>query len=571
MLLPFWLSNYKRSDFKPDLIAGLTVGVMLIPQAMAYAMLAGLPPIYGLYASTVPLIIYSFFGTSRHLSVGPVAIDPILIVAGLSAFAIIGSEDYINMAITLALMVGLIQFGLGVLKLGFLVNFLSHPVIAGFTSAAAIIIGLSQLGNLLDINISNHQYLHEIIGSILSEAGNIHWLTFMIGAIGIAFLLLFNRFLPGFPAALCMLVISIGIVSIFHLDVLGVKIIGDVPGGLPLPGLPSFDFATYKNLLPTAFALALLSFMESMAIARTIQAKHKDYKIIPNKELIALGLANTFGSFFKGFPVSGGFSRSMLNEQSGARTNLSSIISACMIIMTLLFLTPLFYYLPKVILASIIIVAVSRLINLKEAKHLWRVDWKDFLMMLVTFLGTLFLGIGAGIGIGVGLSLAWIIFEASYPHYAELGRIPGTQTFRNIKRYKELVIEDDILIFRFDAPLFFANIDRFRELLMSYKSSRKGAIKAIVIDMESNTSVDSSALVVLSDLLTELEKDNVKLLFTDIKGPVRDKFHKSGLTQKIGESNFFMTIEDALNYLSGTQRESDPGWILQTNAGKKKK
>lgn len=546
MMLPAWLKNYQRSDFKPDLLAGLTVGVMLIPQAMAYAMLAGLPPIYGLYASTVPLIVYSFLGSSRHLSVGPVAIDPILIVAGIMPFALSGSDEYISLAITLALMVGLIQFSLGVLKLGFLINFLSHPVITGFTSAAAIIIALSQLKNLLGINITGNQYLQDIIQSLIREGGNIHWLTFLIGIGGILFLVLSKRFFSTFPAPLFMLVVSILIVSIFHLDMYGVLIIGDIPRGLPWPAIPLIDVPVFKKLLPTAFFLALLSFMESIAIARALQAKHKTYKIIPNQELIALGLANTFGSFFRSFPVSGGFSRSSLNEQSGAKTNLSSIFSAFVIILTLLFLTPLFYYLPKVILACIIIVAVSRLINFKEAFHLLHIDRKDFLMMLVTFLGTLFLGIGEGIGIGVGLSLAWIIFEASYPHSAELGRVPGTHTFRNIRRYKELEIEDDVFIFRFDAPLFFANADRFRELLMSKLSARKNQIHTVIIDMESNNTVDSSALVVLSDMADELKKENIRLVFTDVKGPVRDKFEKSGLTQKIGEENFFMSIEDAL-------------------------
>ncbi len=551
MFLPVWIKNYQRSDFKPDLIAGLTVGVMLIPQAMAYAMLAGLPPIYGLYASTIPLIIYALFGTSRHLSVGPVAIDPILIVAGISAFAIAGSDDYILLTITLALMVGFIQFSLGVLKLGFLVNFLSHPVITGFTGAAAIIIGFGQLKNLLSIDMTSNQYLQEIIASLIQQLPNIHWLTFIIGVSSILFLILLKRFFPKFPAALFMLVMSILAVRIFHLDAYGVKIIGDIPGGLPRPGLPFVDLPTYRKLLPTAFALALLSFMESTAIARALQAKHKTYKIIPNKELMALGLANMFGSIFKSFPVSGGFSRSTLNEQSGARTNMSSIISACVIILTLLFLTPLFYYLPKVILACIIIVAVVRLINFKEAKNLWHIDWKDFLMMFVTFLGTLFLGIGEGIGIGVALSLAWIVFEASYPHYAELGRIPGTQTFRNVKRYSDLVIASDVLIFRFDAPLFFANIDRFRELLLTSRANRKEKIHTIIIDMESNNTVDSSALVVLSDMWEELKKENIRLMFTEVKGPVRDKFQKSGLTLKIGEENFFMEIDDALNALDG--------------------
>jgi SulP family sulfate permease len=531
---------------------------MLIPQGMAYAMVAGLPPIYGLYASTIPLLIYALLGTSRHLSVGPVAIDPILVVAGISVFAQAGSPEYINLAITLALMVGLIQFSLGISRLGFLINFLSNPVITGFTSAAAIIIGLGQLKNLLGIDMPGNQYLQDIIRSLITESGNIHLLTFLLGAGGIILLILFKKFIPLIPGPLLMLVISILVVSIFHLDEYGVKIVGDIPRGFPRPGLPLFDMTTLRNLLPTAFALALLSFMESNAISRTIQAKHKTYKIVPDKELIALGLANAFGSLFRSFPVSGGFSRSTLNDQAGAKTNLSSVISAFLIILTLLFLTPLFFYMPKVILASIIIVAVYGLVNIKEAKFLWHVDRKDFLMMMVTFIGTLFLGIGEGITIGVGLSLAWIIFEASFPHHAELGRIPGTQAFRNTKRFTNLVIEEDVLIIRFDASLFFANIERFREVVMDYKSNRKDKIKCIVIDMESNNTVDTSAISVLTDLLGELTKENIQLLLTDVKGPVRDKFLKSGLTQKIGEANIFMSVEDALNSIGGRKIDTAP-------------
>jgi SulP family sulfate permease len=390
-------------------------------------------------------------------------------------------------------------------------------------------------------------------------------LTFLIGAGAIAFLLVIKKFFPVIPGPLIVLIISIAMVSIFHLDHFGLSIVGEIPRGLPLPQIPTIDIPTFRKLLPTASALALLSFTESMAISRTIQSKHKEYKIVPNKELMALGLANFFGSIFRSFPVSGGFARSTLNEQAGAKTNLSSIFSALVIILTLLFLTPLFYYLPKVILASIIIVAVIRLINIREAKNLWHIDRKDFLMMLATFLGTLFFGIGEGIGIGVGLSLAWIIFEASYPHHAELGRIPGTNYFRNIKRYDKLEIEEDVLIFRFDAPLFFANIDRFYEILMDYKAQRGEPVKAIVINMESNNSVDSSALVLLSDLVDEMKKENTLLLWAEIKGPVRDKFFKSGLTQKIGESNFFMTIDDALDSIEGRKPDIDPEITLQSN------
>ncbi len=549
-------------------MAGLTVGVMLVPQGMAYAMLAGLPPIYGLYASTIPLIIYAILGTSRHLSVGPVAIDSMLTAAGVGVMAQAGTEAYISIAITLALVVGLIQFSLGISRLGFLIKFLSHPVIEGFTSAAAIIIGLSQLKHLLGIDMPASQHLDDVIGSIVNNITDIHLLTVVIGLGGILVLLILKKLLPSFPAPLLLVVVATLLVYFFRLDTFGLKILGSIPAGLPRPALPHIQYDTIRQLFPTAFAIALVSFMESMAVARTLQAKHKTYKVNTNKELLAIGMANMVGSLFKSFPVSGGFSRSAVNEQAGARTGLSSIISAVLIIGTLLFLTPLFYYLPNAVLASIILVAVFRLIHVREAKYLWNVDRKDFLMMMVTFLGTLFFGIGTGIGIGVLLSLAWIIFEASYPHHAELGRVPGTHTFRNIKRFKELEVDDDVLIFRFDAPLFFANVDRFREIILEYIALHKTKLKAIIVDMESTNTIDTSAIHVFADTVEEIRRENILFLLAEVKGPVRDKFHRSGLTQKLGEECFFVTIEDALDFLSGKGKNIPPDIALQTGVRK---
>jgi len=553
------------SSVDPKLMAGLTVGVMLIPQGMAYAMLAGLPPVYGLYASTVPLIIYAFFGTSRHLSVGPVAIDSMMVAAGVGAMALAGSPEYISLAITLALLVGFIQFTFGAFRLGFLINFLSRPVILGFTSAAAIIIGLSQFELMLGINVQDEQLLHEIIQSLVAGLAHIHLLTLIIGVGGIITLLLLKRFMPFFPGPLFLVIVTTLLVSAFDLHLLGVDIIGFVPAGLPGAVIPHINFEIIKKLLPTAGAIALISFMESIAVARALQAKHKTYKVISNKELIAIGMANMAGSVFKSFPVSGGFSRSAVNEMAGARTGMASIISAVLIVATLLFLTPLFYFLPKAILASIILVAVSRLIHLKETKYLWIVERKDFLMMMITFAGTLFLGIGTGIGIGVGLSLAWIIFEASYPHHAELGRIPGTHTFRNIKRFKDLNVDDDVLIFRFDAPLFFANVNRFRELLIEYQHLRSTKLKAVIIDMESINTIDTTAIHVFADTVEEIRSQGILFLIAEAKGPVRDRMHLSGFTQKLGEEHFFVTIEEALDFVAGTRKESGLNVALQVN------
>jgi SulP family sulfate permease len=307
--------------------------------------------------------------------------------------------------------------------------------------------------------------------------------------------------------------------------------------------------------------------MESLSVARSLQAKHKHYVVDSNKELLSLGLANMIGSFFKSFPVSGGFSRSAVNEQAGAKSGLASIVSALLVVCALLLLTPLFYYMPNAILAAIIVVAVIKLIHVAEAKFLWKVDKKDFVMMMATFLSTLFFGIGTGIATGVMLSLAWIIFETSYPHHAQLGRIPGTRTYRNIRRFKELIVENDILIFRFDAPLFFANADRFREILLNHISNSPTKLQAIIVDMESTNSIDTSAINVLENTVSEIKLAGIKFLLVELKGPVRDKLWLAGLTKKIGEENFFMSIDQAMEFLAGNNPDTVNEIILQTNKG----
>ncbi len=565
-LIPDWVKNYQRPDFRFDLAAGLTVGVMLIPQGMAYAMIAGLPPVYGLYASTLPAMVYAWFGTSRHLSVGPGALTSLLTAAGIGLIAQTGTTEYLAMVTLLALTVGLIQFTLGFAKLGFLVNFLSNPVFLGFTSAAAILIGLSQLKHILGIRLSKTQHLHEIVMELIPQLTNIHMLTMVTGLMAVIVLFLFQKYIPMFPGALITVFASILITWLLRLDQQGMSIVGSIPEGLPTPKFTSFTFENFRILFPTAFAIALVSFMESTAVARAIQARHKNYKLVTDRELISLGLANMSSGLLQSIPVTGGMSRSTVNDQAGARTGMSMIISSILIILTLLFLTPLFYFLPNAILAAVILVAVSSLLKVREAKKLWLLDRKDFWMMMFTFTGTLILGIGPGIGIGVLLSLAWIIFETSYPHHAELGKVHGTHVFRNVRRFKGLETAEGVLIFRFDAPLFFANIDRFREVLMEYKNRRKDLIHTIIIDMESIHSIDSSALEIFAELVEETGKENIRIVLAEVKGPVRDKFHKSGLTEKIGEKHFFVTVDDAFNAIQGQTKDDTPGIALQTNA-----
>ncbi len=541
---------------------------MLIPQGMAYAMIAGLPPIYGLYASTIPLIIYGLMGTSRQLAVGPVAMVSLLTAAGIGVLAEAGTQSYISLTITLALLVGIIQFTLGVFKLGFLVNFLSHPVISGFTSAAALIIGFSQLKHLLGIEIARSHHVHEILIDAFMHFGEIHWLTFTIGILGIVLIIILKKINPKIPGLLIAVVLGILAVRVFGLEAAGAKIVGEVPKGLPFISTPVLNVETITMLLPTALAISLVSFMESIAVAKAVQVRHRDYKVEANQELIALGLANIGGSFFQSYPVTGGFSRTAVNDQAGAKTSVSSMISALLIVLTLLFLTSFFYYLPNAILASVIMVAVFGLMDFKEAKHLWSANRSDFWMLAITFLTTLAFGIEQGIGIGVLLSLTIIIYKTTRPHIAVLGRIPGSSEFRNIKRFKELEVCDDILVIRFDAQLYFANVTYFKDQIEDLIIQKGDALRAVIVSAESINNVDSSAIHALSELHEELLSNNIQLLFARVKGPVRDAFQISGLTKKMGASNFAMSIQEAIDWVDqvpGVQSTDSVKYALQSN------
>ena len=564
-----WLANYNKDQFKGDLAAGLTVGVMLIPQGMAYAMIAGLPPIYGLYAATLPLIIYAILGTSRQLAVGPVAMVSLLTAAGVGTLAEGGTELYILLAITLAFMVGLIQFFLGVFRLGFLVNFLSHPVISGFTSAAALIIGLSQLKHLLGISMERTNHVHEILYQAFEKMGDINWTTFAIGIGGILLIKGFKKISPSIPSQLAAVIFGIGAVVAFGLTEQGVKIVGAVPSGLPVFSMPDLSFATLQSLFPVAMAIALVSFMESIAVAKSIQTKHKNYEVVSNQELIALGLANISGSFLQSYPVTGGFSRTAVNDQAGAKTGMASVISAVLIVLTLLFLTPLFYYLPNAILASIIMVAVFGLIDLQEAKHLWHANRSDFGMLAATFFGTLALGIEEGIGIGVILSLAMIIFQTTRPHIAELGKVPNTHFYRNVVRFEQVEQRKDLLIIRFDAQLYFANTNFFKENVRKLANKKGADLKNIILNFDSIITLDSSAAHMLDELVADYKAKRITLLFTGVKGPVRDAMEKSNLIKKIGEKHFFMSVQEGVDFIdNATQERSSPvfeDYTLQTN------
>ena len=571
-LLPFlsWLPKYKKDWLSGDLSAGLTVGVMLIPQGMAYAMIAGLPPIHGLYASTIPLVLYALFGTSRQLAVGPVAMVSLLTATGIGALNPEGPEVYLLLAATLAFMVGATQFLMGAFRLGFLVNFLSHPVISGFTSAAAIIIGLSQLKHLLGIKLPKSEHVHEILIAAGQNIGQTHLATLGIGIGAIFIIKYIKKIHRAIPGALVAVIVGILAVWGFGLTEQGVKIVGEVPQGLPGFSLPSFEMGTWQALLSAALTISLVGFMESFAVAKAIQAKHKNYQVDANQELIGLGVANFGAAVFQGYPVTGGFSRTAINDQAGAKTGLASIISAALIILTLLFLTPLFYYLPNAVLAAVIIVAVLGLIDHKEAIRLWQNDRPDFWMLLATFIITLTMGIEIGIGAGVVLSLAMVIFRSTRPHVAVLGRVPNSDYYRNIDRFKELDQRPDVLLVRFDGPLYFANLNYFKDKMEDLIAEKGDTLRLVVLNGDSISHVDSSAVHALEEWIKENQARGIRIHFTSVTGPVRDALRRWGLMDVIGEENFFMSNQraiDAFDVLTkeGTFQKKYKEYAVQAN------
>ncbi len=539
-----WVPQYTGAALRGDLVAGLTVGVMLIPQGMAYALIAGLPPIYGLYAALVPLVVYALLGTSRHLAVGPVAMVSLLVAAGVAPLAGGDAERYIALALVLALMVGAVQFLMGVARLGFLVNFLSHPVLTGFTAAAALIIGLSQLKHLLGVALPRSHYVHEILWSAAHQLGAVNPPTLFIGLGGIALLLLLKRWNKALPGAL--VVVALGTVTVwaFALHEHGVEIVRDVPGGLPAPYLPGFAAGDLAALLPIALTIALVGFMESIAVAKAYASKHR-YDVDANQELIGLGLANLVGALFRSYPVTGGFSRTAVNAEAGARTPAASLISAGVIALTLLFLTPLFFYMPQAVLAAIVMVAVAGLIDLKEARFLWRVRRADFFLMLLTFGATLGLGIEQGILVGVVASLILVIQQGSRPHAAVMGRLPGTTTYRNVERYPDALTGSGVVVLRVDASLFFANVAFLKEKIREIEQ-RDPAFHTLVLDAYPVNRIDASAAHALREIVEQLRSRGGDVYFASVKGPVRDLLMRAGLVDCVGRDHFFLEVHEAV-------------------------
>ena len=539
-LLPDWLRSYPRDALRGDLSAGLIVAVMLVPQGMAYAMLAGLPPVVGLYASIAPLLAYAALGSSRQLAVGPVAMVSLLVAGAVGSIAEPGTAIYLGAALLLALMVGVIQFGMGLLRLGAVVRLLAHPVVSGFTSAAALVIAASQLESLLGIGLPRTDRLHELLIALLPRLGEVHIATLILGGLAVAALMAGRRWAPRAPLALVVVVGTTLAVVGLGLDV---AVVGQVPGGLPSLTFPNLDSASIRALLPAALIISAIGFMESIAVANTLARRH-GATVDSDRELLGLGAANLAAAFTGGYPVTGGFSRSAVNDQAGARTPLASVITAGLVGLTLILFTPLFRHLPKAALAAIIIVAVLGLVDFKEFKHLWHVKRSDAVLLALTFVATLTLGVEIGIGLGVLASLAVYLVRAGTPHMAVLGRLEDGE-WRNVARFPGAEPMPDVLVVRVDSAVWVANVDFVRAALNRHLRAAPQT-RRVVLDASGINALDSAGAAALEEQVLAWRANDLEVVLAQVKGPVRDVLERAGATERLGPTAFARSIDAAL-------------------------
>jgi len=543
LTLSSWLFHYDRRDLAGDLVAGLTVAVMLVPQGMAYAMLAGMPAVAGLYASTLPLVAYALVGSSRSLAVGPVAIVSLLTLAGVAPLARPGSADFLTLAGVLALMVGVLQLALGLLRGGVVVAFLSHAVVSGFTSAAALVIALSQVHHLLGIPLASKGPVG-ILAEVSRRLGEVHAPTLLLGLGALALLLAGRRWLPRVPMPLVVVVLGTLLVALSGLDQAGVRTVGAVPAGLPRPHLPRASWEAVWALFPTALTIAFVGFMESIAVARSLAARDRE-RVDADRELVGLGLSNLVAGVLAAFPVTGGFSRSAVNHQAGARSGLASVVTAVLVAVTLLALTPLFHHLPQAILAALVVAAVVGLVDLREPRHLWRVRRADAISLGITFLATFFVGVEPGILVGVGFSLAVFLWRSAFPHVAVMGRLEDPGVWRNVRRHPQALPHSSLVVLRPDASLYFANATWLRDVVERSLAERP-EVRGLVIDLSAVNDVDAVALQSLEAMMTDLELRGLALHLAGMKGPVSDVATRAGWRERYASRVWHMTLDQAV-------------------------
>ncbi|MFT7107962.1 MAG: SulP family sulfate permease [Yoonia sp.] len=556
-----WARRYDRATLTNDLVAAVIVTIMLIPQSLAYALLAGLPPEMGLYASMLPIILYAIFGTSRALAVGPVAVVSLLTVAAVSKIAVPGTSEYIAAAITLAFFSGLILLALGLFRLGFLANFLSHPVIAGFITATGIIIAASQMKHIFGIQAHGHT-LPELIGSLVHNASQVNWITALVGVSATGFLFWVRKgllplligmrisprlagiFAKAGPVA--AIAVTTLIVWFFDLAARGVQVVGDVPKGLPPLTLPSFSMDMWTSLIGAAILISVIGFVESVSVAQTLAAK-KRQRIDPDQELIGLGAANLGASFTGGFPVTGGFSRSVVNYDAGADTPAAGAFTAIGLAGASLFLTPLIFHLPNATLAATIIVAVLSLVDFSVLKKSWRHSKADFAAVAATMSVTLLMGVELGVTAGVAISILIHLYKTSRPHMAIVGQVPETEHYRNVLRH-DVLTDPSILTIRVDESLYFANT-RFLEDRIYDEVAKQPELQHVILMCSAVNTIDMSALESLEAINERLKAGGVIFHLSEVKGPVMDQLNATGFLQVLS-GQVFLSQHSAQSALS---------------------
>ena len=570
-----WGRGYGGVTLTNDLVAAAIVTIMLIPQSLAYAMLAGLPPEIGLYASILPIIAYALFGTSRALAVGPVAVISLMTLTAASAVAAPGSAEIIAATLVLALLSGLILIVMGVLRLGFLANLLSHPVVSGFITASGIIIATSQLKSLLGIKASG-EALPELVTTLIENAKDTNPYTLAIGVIATGFLFWVRKglkpMLVGFGLAarpadlvakagpIVAVALSILAVIAFDLEAKGVKVVGDIPQSLPPFTVPLFDAELWQRLAVPALLLSIIGFVESVSVAQTLAAK-KRQRIVPDQELIGLGAANVAAAFSGGYPVTGGFARSVVNFDAGAETPAAGAFTAVGILLAALFLTPLLASLPIATLAGTIIVAVLSLVDFKTPRAIWHYSKADFAAMAATIAVTLLIGVEPGVMAGVGLSLALFLWRASRPHAAIVGRVPETEHFRNVKRHK-VFTDPRILTIRIDESLTYLNARWLEEFVLEEIAAHP-KLKHLILMASAVNAIDASALESIEAINHRMADAGVCLHLSEVKGPVMDALERAHFLHELtgrvwlSQNEAFEAVLEIANREEETQAPTD--------------
>jgi SulP family sulfate permease len=539
---------------KADIVAGIPVALVLIPQSLAYASLAGLPAYFGLYAAFLPVMVAALWGSSSQLGTGPVAVVSLLTASAITPLAPIGSPEFVSLAIMLAFMVGAFQFILGVFKLGVIVNFLSHPVIVGFTNAAAMVIALSQVNKIFGVEKPSSEFFLGDIWVVVLNLGDTHFVTLAFGAVSVFGIMFAKKKWPKVPGVLIAVAGSIIISWAIGFEKMGGAVVGTIPEGLPSLAIPVFNMDVFGTLVTSAIVISLIGFMEAISIAKAMAAKTKE-RIDPSQELMGQGLGNMIGALSSSYPTSGSFSRSAVNINAGAITGMSSVYTGIIVLITLLFLTPLLYHLPKAVLAAVIMTAVFGLINFKAVKHAWHASRHDGIASVVTFVATLAFAphLDKGIEIGAGLAILLYLYRTMTPRVAILGRYKDG-TLRDVK-VNDLETSDQIIAIRFDGSLYFANVSYFEDAILEAVSDKPDAEFILVVGDAINQ-LDASGEEVLHHLNERLKENNIQIVFSGLKRQVLLVLRKTGLFDEIGQENIFanedMALEDIYKRLGDT-------------------